>query len=294
VTSVSKQYFDEVAGTWDDLRQGFFSDAVRDAVLADANTKPGDRAADLGAGTGFLTQGLLDRGVSVIAVDQSQPMLDVLRAKFSPRGSVDGRLGEAEQLPIEDASVDQAVANMYLHHVDRPAQTIREMARILKPGGRLVITDLDGHEFEFLRTEHHDRWMGFERAHVRGWLREAGLVDVTVECVGADCCASSHTGDAAAISIFIASGTKPAAPAATPDAVGQVTGPMGGRLAARLKAALRGLLESLVPMDGWLIAERAVRTGRGPRGSYAEPQASVSRRQGVTAAPSTEDGSERT
>jgi len=100
-------------------------------------------------------------------------------------------------------------ANMYLHHVENPPVAIKEMARILKLGGMLVVTDLDEHNFEFLKTEQHDRWMGFKREDVNCWFVEAGLKEAMVDCVGENCCAqSSCGGDYASVSIFVASGKK--------------------------------------------------------------------------------------
>jgi len=75
------------------------------------------------------------------------------------------RLGEASSLPIQDETVDYASANMYLHHVEVSLQAIIEMVRILKPGDRVVITDLDEHGYEFLRREHNDLWMGSKRGN---------------------------------------------------------------------------------------------------------------------------------
>jgi ubiquinone/menaquinone biosynthesis C-methylase UbiE len=207
---VSQAYFDQVARVWDQMRAGFFSEAVRVKALEAAQIAPGRLAADLGAGTGFITEALLARGLRVIAVDQSAAMLEVLRSKFPAHAGLDCRLGRDTALPIGTGEVDYAFANMYLHHVESPPAAIGEMARILKPGGRLVITDLDEHDFEFLRTEQHDRWLGFRREDIHAWLEEAGLIGACVDCVGARCCAPSEASGAhASVSIFVARARKP-------------------------------------------------------------------------------------
>lgn len=190
----SSEYFATVAEQWDDLRAGFFPQAVREKALAAAGAQAGRTAADIGAGTGFVTQALLDAGLTVFAVDQSPAMLAELRAKF-PTADLQRRLhgleGPADSLPLPDASVDCAFANMLLHHVDDPARAIAEMARILRPGGRLVITDLDLHTRRELLDEQHDRWPGFAREDVARWLEAAGLDAIAVEACGERCCADS-------------------------------------------------------------------------------------------------------
>ncbi|MDH5510736.1 MAG: class I SAM-dependent methyltransferase [Nitrospinota bacterium] len=202
----SSDYFDNIASQWDGMRQSFFSNSLRDKVIIAAAAATGMTAADIGAGTGFLTSALVERGLRVIAVDQSAQMLLELGKKFP---QVDTRQGHGEELPLDDATVDLAVANMYLHHVERPSMAIAEMARILRPDGRLVISDLDRHNHEFLHTEQHDRWMGFHQKDVAEWLQAAGLEKVKVECANEDCQASSSgREEKVKVSIFIASGVK--------------------------------------------------------------------------------------
>lgn len=205
----SGAYFDDVADRWDTMRESFFSEAVSETAFAIASVRPGRLAADVGAGTGFVAEGLLARGIRVIAVDASEAMLGQLRDKFESSTEIDCRRGDAESLPIPNDHVDYVFANMYLHHVESPPDAISEMVRVLRPGGRLVITDLEEHSFEFLRTEHHDRWLGFDPKAVQGWLEGAGLSQAGYQCLDERCCTEDVTGgQAASIGIFAAFGTK--------------------------------------------------------------------------------------
>lgn len=205
----SKKYFEKVASQWDQMRKGFFSDNVREKALAVANVNAGELAADIGAGTGFITEALVQKGLKVIAVDQSQAMLAEMERKLSRFVTIDYRIGESDDLPIPDETVDAVFSNMYLHHVESPPVAIKEMVRVLRTGGKIVITDLDSHDYEFLRKEHNDRWMGFKREDIRKWFTEAGLQNIYIDCVGEDCCAESDCGnDRARVSIFVAVGTK--------------------------------------------------------------------------------------
>ncbi len=195
-------FFDEVAYLWDEMRKSFFSETIRDKALAIADVEEGRMAADIGAGTGFITEGLVRKGLQVVAVDKSKAMLKEMKKKF--KSSVNYCVGDAERLPISDKSVDYVFANMCLHHVESPLKAIREMVRILKPRGKLVITDMDEHNFKILRDVHHDRWMGFKREDIKQWFKEAGLKNVRVECTGENCCSSNCRN----ITIFVALGQK--------------------------------------------------------------------------------------
>lgn len=205
----SKDYFDKVASNWDNMRTDFFLDEVRLVAYNTTNIEEGKIAADVGAGTGFITEGLIKNNLKVIAIDQSEEMLNLLKDKFSYYKDLKCVQGIGENIPINDNSVDYVFANMFLHHVENPVIVLKEMYRILKSGGKLVITDLDEHNYEFLKTEQFDVWMGFDRNKILEWFKDAGLENVTINCVGSNCCADSKCGcDKASISIFVAYGEK--------------------------------------------------------------------------------------
>jgi ubiquinone/menaquinone biosynthesis C-methylase UbiE len=202
-----REYFDKVADQWDDMRRAFFGEGVRRASIEAARVGPGMIVADVGTGTGFLAELALDAGARVIGIDISDAMLAQVMSRFAGR-PFEARQGDTAALPLQTEEVDAVLGNMVLHHAEDPPAAIREMARALKPGGTLVITDADSHTHEWLRTEQHDRWLGFARGDISRWFQEAGLDEVTVGDTREICSPTSDCGTQAAITIFIARGRK--------------------------------------------------------------------------------------
>ncbi|TWI72461.1 ArsR family transcriptional regulator [Desulfobotulus alkaliphilus] len=171
----TSRFFDTIATEWDRLRLEILGTFDLNAALLERAGKPG-LAVDLGCGTGELLRGLAARARSVIGVDYSMEMLAEAERRFRAEGiEGDFRLGAIEHLPVANGVADLAVISLALHHLPDPEGGIRDAARILAPGGVLLLADFDRHEKEFLRERFGDRWLGFAEETIRRFLDGAGF-----------------------------------------------------------------------------------------------------------------------
>ena len=161
------------------------------------------RVADLGCGDGYLTIEASRWASRVIAIDRSRPVLERARALAQRRGvrNITWRQGEIERLPLRDGAVDVAILSQALHHARNPGHAISEAARIVSPGGRVLVLDLREHDQDWVTERLGDRWRGFNEDALGKLLAGAGLKEPKVS-VGA-----RRPGDP--FTVLIASGRKP-------------------------------------------------------------------------------------
>ncbi len=170
----SEQFFSSAAGQWDRVREDLFG---RDSHLRSllALLDPSWIIGDLGCGTGQASEALAPFVGQVIAIDNSSEMLQAARTRLRDHRHVAIRRGTLERLPLDTAELDAALMILVLHHVADPARVLEEAARVVRPGGRLLVADMQPHDHEEYRQTMGHVWLGFSERQLERWCTGAGF-----------------------------------------------------------------------------------------------------------------------
>ena len=172
--TTSQAFFSARASQWDRVRAELFGSGADLAPLG-ALLDPRWTVGDLGCGTGATAAALAPYVACIVAVDDSSAMLTAARKRLASHDNVELHSGRLEDLPVDDGALDAGVMSLVLHFVVDPLTVLREAARVLVPGGTLLIVDMLPHEREEYRTTMGHVWLGFDEPQLTGWLEVAGF-----------------------------------------------------------------------------------------------------------------------
>lgn len=174
----AQAYFRANAAQWDRIRSLHAPEEIVTAAMKQAmGTEPFELLVDIGTGTGHVLEVFAPQAASAVGVDLNRDMLAYARAKIDRLGYTHVQLRQADlfNLPFAERSADAVIIHQVLHFLEEPGSAIREAARILKCGGRLLVVDFAPHHLEFLREQFAHRRLGFGRDQVAAWLKKQGL-----------------------------------------------------------------------------------------------------------------------
>jgi len=180
--TASEEFFSSAAEQWDHVRSELFGASSHLQVVAGL-LDPRWSVGDLGCGTGQLTEAVAPFVARVIAIDASREMLQAARGRLRDHRNVDLRRGTLERLPIDDGSLDVAMVTLVLHHVAAPDAVFAEAHRVLKRGGRLVVTDMLPHDHDEYRQTMGHVWLGFSERQMQRYFGAAGFDGVQVHAL---------------------------------------------------------------------------------------------------------------
>lgn len=176
--AAAQAYFHEHAGEWDRIRALHLAEVdVEAAISGMLGPGPFDFLVDLGTGTGRMLELFAPRFRRGLGLDRSPAMLAYARAKLENARLSNTQVRQADifDLPLADQCADAVIMHQVLHFLPDPQRAVREAARVLAPGGRIMIVDFAPHTLEFLREQFAHERLGFARAQVAQWLADSGL-----------------------------------------------------------------------------------------------------------------------
>jgi ubiquinone/menaquinone biosynthesis C-methylase UbiE len=141
---------------------------------------------DLGCGTGHVSEVIAPCVGRVIAVDESGPMLTAARKRLAAFANVELRSGRLEEIPIDDGTLDATMLFLVAHYIAEPEPVMQELARVLKPDGRVVIVDLMPHEREEYVSQMGHVWQGFGEDQLRAWFEDVAWAGFRYRALPAD------------------------------------------------------------------------------------------------------------
>jgi ubiquinone/menaquinone biosynthesis C-methylase UbiE/DNA-binding transcriptional ArsR family regulator len=174
----AEAYFAKVAEDWDRIRAMHISDRGVEKAMADLIGRGRINALlDIGTGTGRMLQLFAGLSARAVGIDQSTAMLSIARANLEKHAIRNAQVkhGDVYALPVERDAYDLVLVHQVLHFLEDPARALREMQRVMAPGGRILIVDFAPHGQEFLRSEHAHRRLGFSKDEIAGMLGDAGF-----------------------------------------------------------------------------------------------------------------------
>lgn len=177
-SAAAQLYFSRVAEEWDRLRALQYSETeIESAILDAAGDGPFDDVVDFGTGTGRMLTLFAPRAARVEGFDLSHQMLTVARSNLRDADASNAavRHGDVTAAPFESDSADLVIIHQVLHYLDDPSRAVAEAARVLRPGGRLLVVEFAPHNLEILRAEHAHRHLGVSEDDFRKWTEAAGL-----------------------------------------------------------------------------------------------------------------------
>jgi len=205
----SQQYFDRIAHQWNQIRQDYFKDDIRPLLFEKINFE-NRVVADLGSGTGFLALEIARKANVVFALDHSRNMLNhiVRNAKSQNLSNVFAIESNLDRTLLIQEQIDIVTMNMALHHIENPAEVIREIYHMLLPGGTIVLSDVMEHDGVWAIEEMHDKWLGFHLPDIEKWMRNAGFIESSVTDTGLIAVSTNSKGETISPHIFLAIATK--------------------------------------------------------------------------------------